>query len=210
VLLTRPPGYLLRVSREQLDSARLEALLEEGRRAHWQGSLDEAARLLRAAERLWRGPALADFSFEEFARLEIARLEELRLLTIAERVDVELALGRHPILVCELTRLVGEHPFDERLRGQLMLALYRSGRQADALAVYREAYKVLGAELGIRPGRTLQFLERAMLGQEPFLDEPIFGGLTCWSTRCSMETADLSQVTPVNTPARDSPALATR
>ena len=172
VLLTRPPGYLLRVGREQLDSARLETILERGRQAVERNALQRAVQLLRAGEGLWRGPALADFRFEEFARSEIARLEELRLLTIGQRVEVELALGRHAFLVCELTRLVGEHPLNERFRAQLMLALYRCGRQAEALAVYRETHTVLAEELGISPSRPLQILERAILLQEPSLNEP--------------------------------------
>jgi DNA-binding SARP family transcriptional activator len=176
VLLTRPPGYLLRVGCDQLDSARLETILERGRQAAERGALEQAANLLRKGERLWRGPALADFRFEQFARSEIARLEELRLLTIAERVEVDLALGRHALLVCELTRLVGDHPLNERFRGQLMLALYRCGRQAEALAAYREIRRVLVEELGISPSRPLQILERAILRQEPCLDGPIFGG----------------------------------
>jgi DNA-binding SARP family transcriptional activator len=182
LLLTKPPGYLLRVRHEQLDSMRLEALLARSREACAYGALDQAVKLLREAEGLWRGPALADFSFEDFARGEIARLEELRLLTLAERIDVELALGRDAVLVCELRRLVAEHPLHERFRGQLMLALYRSDRQADALAVYREAWKVFVQELGISPSRTLQVLEGAILRQEVSLHEPIFGCFTCWST----------------------------
>jgi DNA-binding SARP family transcriptional activator len=147
VLLTRPPGYLLRVGCEQLDSARLETILEHGRQVAERGALEQAANLLRKGERL-RGPALADFRFEQFARSEIARLEELRVLTIADRVEVELAFGRHALLVCELTRLVGDHPFNERFRGQLMLALYRCGRQAEALAAFRETRR--GACRGAR------------------------------------------------------------
>jgi DNA-binding SARP family transcriptional activator len=143
VLLTRPPGYLLQVGGHEPDSAQLEGLLDRSRQAFARGRLVHAARLLRIAEGLWRGPALADFCFEEFARSEIARLNELRLLTIAERIDVELALGRHAFLACELKRLVGEHPLNERLRGQLMLALYRCGRQADALVVFREGREAL-------------------------------------------------------------------
>jgi len=176
VLLTRPPGYLLQVGCEQLDSAQLENILEQGRQVAVRGALEEAANLLRKGERLWRGPALADFRFEQFARSEIARLEELRLLTIADRVDVELALARHALLVCELTRLVGDHPLNERFRGQLMLALYRCGRQAEALAAYRETRRVLVEELGISPSRPLQILERAILRQEPYLDGPMFRG----------------------------------
>jgi DNA-binding SARP family transcriptional activator len=171
VLLTRQPGYLLRVDCQQLDSARLESSLERSGRAAKRGALHQAARLLREGEGLWRGPALADFSLEEFARSEIARLEELRLLTMAERVEVELALGRHAFLVSELTRLVDEHPLNERFRNQLMLALYRSGRQAEALAVYRAGRETLVEQVGIDPCPALQALEGAILRQEPFLDQ---------------------------------------
>jgi DNA-binding SARP family transcriptional activator len=172
-LVTYERGYLLGVQREQLDSGRVEALLEESRRARDRGRFDQAAGLLRLAASLWRGRALADFSFADFARSEIARLEELRLLVLSERIDVELRLGGQPQLVCELKRLVAEHPFHERFRAQLMLALYQSGRQADALAAYREAHETLVAELGIGPSRPLQLLERAILRQEPFIVPPL-------------------------------------
>jgi SARP family transcriptional regulator, regulator of embCAB operon len=171
ILLTRSPGYLLRVGPCQLDAARVTGFLERSRRACERGAFGKAVRLLRQAEGLWRGPALADFSFDDFAQSEIARLEELRLLTLAERIEAELALGRHAYVISELKRLVVEHPLDERFRGQLMLALYRSGRQADALSVYRAGRRTLDEELGLVPSRPLRTLEAAILRQEPFLDE---------------------------------------
>ncbi len=128
------------------------------RRAGACSSLDDpsgAAERLREALELWRGPALADFAYESFAQSAIARLEELRLAAIELRVDADLALGRHNDLIGELESLVGEHPLRERVRGQLMLALYRAGRQAEALAVYQDARSVLVDQLGIEPSPAL-------------------------------------------------------
>jgi DNA-binding SARP family transcriptional activator len=158
-ILTRPPGYLIRVEPDELDLARFEQL-----------SLDGDAASLHAALELWRGPALADLAFESFAREEAARLEELRLGVQERRIDADLEGGRTAELVPELERLIAEHPLRERLRGQLMLALYRSGRQAEALAAYQAARSTLVEELGIEPGSELQELERAMLRQDPGLD----------------------------------------
>ena len=132
-----------------------------------QGSAELAAMTLREALGLWRGPALADVAYESFAQAEIARLEELRRPALEERIDADLALGRHAELVGELEALVAAEPLRERLRGQLMLALYRSGRQADALAAYRDARQILVDELGIEPGRALAELEAAILRQDP-------------------------------------------
>ena len=126
-----------------------------------------AAAVLREALAVWRGPALADFAYEPFAQSEIARLEEARLAALEERIDADLASGEHARLVGELEALVREHPLRERLRGQLMLALYRSGRQADALEAYRDARGGLLDELGLEPGRALQELERAILAHDP-------------------------------------------
>ena len=125
----------------QLDLERFERLVEDGRRALAQARAEEAAGLLREALELWRGPPLADLAFEPFAPAEIARLDEQRLAAVEARVEADLTAGRAAELVPELQRLIGEHPLRERLHGQLMLALYRSGRQADAL----EAYRPLGA-----------------------------------------------------------------
>jgi class 3 adenylate cyclase len=141
-------------------------LLEE---ASGATAAERAARLRRALS-LWRGPALAEFTYQPFAQREITALEELRLVAIEERVEADLALGRHGQLVVELEALVAEHPFRERLRGQLMVALYRAGRQAEALAVYRDARQALVEELGIEPGPGLRQLEQAILRQDPSLD----------------------------------------
>ena len=130
-------------------------LLEQGSLLLAEGAAEEARRVLGEALALWRGPALADFRYESFARVEAARLEDLRLAALEERVEADLALGRHAELVGELEGLIVEHPYRERLRGQLMLALYRSGRQADALAAYRDARAALD-ELGIEPGQPLK------------------------------------------------------
>ena len=136
--MTRAPGYMLRVEAGQLDAERFESLLADGSRAREAGESPAAAELLRDALALWRGDALADFIYEPFAQGEIARLEELRLSALEERIEADLGLGRHAALVGELEGLVREHPLRERLRAQLMLALYRAGRQADALEVYRD------------------------------------------------------------------------
>src|SRR5262249_55960613 len=151
LLVTLPAGYVIKVAPEQLDLARFERLVEDAGGAEPQ----EAAELLREALGLWRGPVLADFSYEPFAQAAIARLEEVRLLAVEMRVDADLALGRHAALVAELDGLVAEHPLRERLRGQLMLALYRSGRQAEALSAYQAARRVLVDELGIEPSAVL-------------------------------------------------------
>ena len=126
--------------------------------------------MLREALALWRGPPLADFRYEAFARNEIGRLEELRLVALEQRLEADLAVGRHAEAVPELEALVREHPLRESLRGLLMLALYRSGRQADALAVMQDARATLRDELGLDPGQALQQLEKAILLQDPSLD----------------------------------------
>ncbi|HEY3182629.1 MAG TPA: BTAD domain-containing putative transcriptional regulator [Gaiellaceae bacterium] len=170
LLVTRAPGYLLRVDPEELDAARFERLVEEGRSAIAAGEHERAAALLREALDLWRGVALADFVYEGFAQAEIARLEELRLAAIEDRIDVDLALGRHAELVGELDAHVTRHPLRERLRGQLMLALYRAGRQAEALEVYQDTRRRLIDELGIEPSPVLQRLEKTILLHDPALE----------------------------------------
>ena len=169
VLETRPPGYLLHVAPGALDVQRFERLVEQGSLLLAEGAAEEARRVLGEALALWRGPALADFRYESFARVEAARLEDLRLAALEERVEADLALGRHAELVGELEALIVEHPYRERLRGQLMLALYRSGRQADALAAYRDARAALD-ELGIEPGQPLKRLEQQILTQDAALE----------------------------------------
>jgi hypothetical protein len=129
-----------------------------------------AGEKLRRALALWRGPPLADLAYEPFARAAIARLEELRAAALEQRIEADLALGRHSQLVGELEGLVTEHPLRERLRGQLMLCLYRCGRQAEALESYQAARRVLVEELGIEPGRQLRELHQAILRQDPGLD----------------------------------------
>jgi DNA-binding SARP family transcriptional activator/streptogramin lyase len=169
MLETRPGGYVLRVANDQLDLGRFQALRDRARMAVAAGRAEEAASALREALELWRGPALGDLAYESFARAEAERLEELRLVALDERIEADLALGRHVELVPELEALIARHPLRERLREQLMLALYRSGRQADALGVYRETRRRLADELGIEPSPRLQELERAILRQEPEL-----------------------------------------
>jgi DNA-binding SARP family transcriptional activator/DNA-binding beta-propeller fold protein YncE len=162
-------GYVLRADPASIDAQRFARDLAN---AQGPSSAEERSRKLRAALELWRGPALADFRFAPFARGEIERLEELRLSALEYRIEADLACGRHAELVPELERLVAEHPWRERLRQQLMLALYRSGRQADALEAYRSGRRLLVDELGIEPGRALQELERGILAHDPALDPP--------------------------------------
>ena len=164
---TRPPGYILRLTPEQLDLHRFERLTE---RAAQAGEAREAADLLRAALGLWRGDALADLADEPFARAAIERLEEIRLAAIERRIDAELALGLHAELVGELQELVAAHSFGERFTRQLMLALYRSGRQTEALTIYRATREALVEEFGIEPTPSLRRLERAILTQDRSLD----------------------------------------
>ena len=165
-------GYVLELDPKELDSARFELLVQDARRALEDGRPQEAVDAARAALALWRGPPLADFGYEPFARAAIARLEELRLVALEQRIEGELELGRSADLVGELETLIAAHPLRERLRAQLMRALYRAGRQAEALEAYRQAREVLVEELGIEPGPELQELEKAILRQEPFLRVP--------------------------------------
>ena len=169
VLATRAPGYELELAPDRVDVLRFARLTQEGRAALEGGDPTSAESALREALALWRGPALADFLYEPFAQTEIARLEELRTVTLEERIEADLALGRHAELVSELEALVAAQPLRERPRAQLMLALYRSGRQADALAAYRAARETLVEELGIDPGPELRELEGAILRQDDSL-----------------------------------------
>jgi len=171
-LITRTHGYELRVERGELDADCFDDLVSEGRRALAAGDPERAWAHLAEALALWRGPALADFAYEPFAVAEIERLEGRRLTAVTERIEADLRLGRHEALIGELEALVGRHPLQERLRGQLMLALYRSGRQAEALQVYRATRGVLVHELGIEPSKELQRLEQAILVHDPVLDPP--------------------------------------
>ena len=171
VIVTQPPGYLIRVREGALDLERFERAVE---RARGEPSGD-AAELLRDALGLWRGPPLAELD-GSFARAERARLNEQRLSALEQRMNADLEFGRHAQLVSELEGLVREHPLRERLRGQLMLALYRCGRQADALEVYRSGRRLLDEELGLKPDDELQRLERAILNHDPSLDSPVVPG----------------------------------
>ena len=155
-LQTQAPGYMLRVEQDELDLARFQRLLAEGEQ--------------HEALSLWRGAPLSEFAYQRFAQAEIGRLDDLRLACLEDRVEADLAAGRHGALVGELEALVAEHPLRERLRGQVMLALYRSGRQAEALDVYQDARRALVDELGIEPSRGLRDLHQAILRQDLTLD----------------------------------------
>ena len=168
-VVTRAPGYLLELEPERVDVRRFARLAGEGRSALAGGDAGAAEGALREALAFWRGPALADFLYEPFAQTEIARLEELRLVALEERIEADIALGRHAEVVSEIEALVAAQPLSERPRAQLMLALYRSGRQADALAAYRAARETLVEELGIDPGPELKALEAAILRQDESL-----------------------------------------
>ena len=170
-LATRGTGYVLRVGPEEVDARRFESAVAEA--ASLVGDNPEAAvARYREALELWRGPALADFEYEDFARTEIARLEELRLTAVEGRLEAELAAGRHDELVGELRTLVGRHPLRERLWAALMTSLYRSGRQAEALRAYQEARSTLGDELGIEPSEGLRDLEEKVLLQDESIKAP--------------------------------------
>jgi YVTN family beta-propeller protein len=166
LLVTKAPGYVLELPPDQIDVGRFELLAAEGRRALAADDAETASATLTEALALWRGPPLEDLAFLPFAQSEIGRLEELRLAVTEDRIDADLARGRNGDLVPELESLVAEHPLRERTRAQLMLALYRSGRQADALAAYREARTVLVDGLGLEPSAELQALERAILSHD--------------------------------------------
>jgi DNA-binding SARP family transcriptional activator len=170
VVVTRPPGYVVETSPDELDLTRFERLVALGQSELGRGDAAAAADTLTEALALWRGQPLADFAYDRFAQTAIARLEELRISANEARIEADLALGRHALLVPELQALVAAHPLRERLRAQLMLALYRCGRQADALDVFQEARRALVDGLGIDPGPALQQLEHAILNQDPRLD----------------------------------------
>ncbi|HEY2437400.1 MAG TPA: BTAD domain-containing putative transcriptional regulator [Solirubrobacteraceae bacterium] len=168
-IVTTAGGYTLRVGPGELDGDRFEGLVAEGRTAISTAAWEVAAEKLREALALWRGPPLSDFQYDSFAQAEISRLSELYVGALEQRVEAELALGHEMEAIGDLERLVREHPFRERLRGQLMLALYRTGRQADALAAYRSARAALVDELGIEPSAQLRELHEAILAQAPSL-----------------------------------------
>jgi DNA-binding SARP family transcriptional activator len=167
VIETRGPSYLLHIDPQQLDLVRFERLVAEARETD---SAEKRAAQLGQALALWRGPPLADLAYEPFAGADIHRLDELHLAARQDLIDAQLERGRHADVIGELEAFVEENPFDERLRAQLMLALYRSGRQADALEAYRQARRTLVNNLGLEPGVRLGELQQAMLRQDPSLD----------------------------------------
>ena len=190
IVETRSPGYVLRLDPRQLDLRRFEGLTAEAAAASEPAI---QADRLRAALALWRGPVLAEFADEPFARTAIARLDELRLKALEDRVEADLALGVHRDLVGELEELVDRYPLREGFRAQLMIALYRSARQAESLAVYRETRRTLVEEVGIEPGPLLQQLERAILQQSASLDlqeaAPVRSVLVAASTDASIDSS---------------------
>jgi DNA-binding SARP family transcriptional activator len=172
LIVTRAPGYALEAPSELVDLHLFESLAAQGADALAADDASRAAELLGEALALWRGEPLADLESVESVQLERLRLQERRLSALADRIDADLELGRHAELVGELRSLVREHPLKERFRAQLMLALYRSGRQAEALDVYRQGRSLFAAELGIEPGESLKRLERAILQQDETLAPP--------------------------------------
>ncbi|MDP8910031.1 MAG: AfsR/SARP family transcriptional regulator, partial [Chloroflexota bacterium] len=172
VVVTRDRGYELVLEPERLDAHRFERLVAAGRSEHAAGRATRAVSLLEQALALWRGPALADLAHEPFAQREIARLEDLRVSAEELLIDAQLELGRHERILGRIEALIDEHPYRERLRAQLMIALYRCERQADALQAYQDARRKLVEELGLEPGERLRELERAILAQDPALAVP--------------------------------------
>jgi DNA-binding SARP family transcriptional activator len=170
VIVTEARGYRLAAAPEQVDADRFDMLAATGRRALADGDAVRARERMGWALGLWRGEPLADVAYESFAQGEIARLKQARLAALEDQIEADLALGRDAHVITELESLTAANPLRERLRGQLMLALYRAGRQADALAVYRETSDLLREELGLEPSRILQELERSILEQDPSLD----------------------------------------
>jgi DNA-binding SARP family transcriptional activator len=172
-IATTPAGYRLVVQPSDVDSARFEALFGEGCELKVAGDRERALAALSEGLGLWRGPAFADLRYEAFAEAEAGRLDELRLACLEERIEAELQLGRHAKLVGELEALVVEDPLRERLRGQLILALYRSGRQPEALAQYQATRRMLSDEFGLEPSPELRELEQMILAQDPGLGAPV-------------------------------------
>lgn len=170
LVIRRPPGYLLRAGPDEVDALSFEDLVGRGQTALERDQPAEAAHLLRWALGLWRGRAMADVALLEAAQDAVARLEALRLSATVLRIDADLALGRHVALVPEIEGLVRAYPFDERLCGQLMITLYRCGRQAQSLTVYQRLCAVLDEELAIQPAPASQRLHAAILAQDPGLD----------------------------------------
>jgi predicted ATPase/DNA-binding SARP family transcriptional activator len=170
VLLTRRPGYVLSIDRVEFDAACFELLVDEARSHMAEGAAERAGDLLRQALALWRGPAYGELATASYVQADAARLDELRMVAMEARAEADLALGGHALLCGELEALVAEHPYRERLWGQWMLALYRAGRQSDALRAYQQLRLLLGDELGIEPSEALRDLEEAILLQKSHLD----------------------------------------
>jgi DNA-binding SARP family transcriptional activator len=204
VLLTRDGGYQLEVQPDQVDAHRFDDLVFRGREALERGYPLVARHRLRDALTLWRGRPLSDFSYHQFAQPEIARLEESRLAALEDRIQADLAVGGHFALVPELETHVRSHPGRERLWGQLMVSLYRSGRQADALERYRRARRILIDEFAIEPGRELKEIERAILTQDPTLDAPVEQDVN--EPEREPRTTDQADHTPANRPRAGSGA----
>ena len=176
VLLTRGGGYLLAAAPGQVDAERFDVMAADGRRALADGDAARARELLDGALGLWRGEPLADLAYEPFAQREIARLNEARLAALEDRIEADQMLGHDRDVIGELEGLVALHPDRERLLGQLILALYRCGRQTDALAAYRKGRDALDDELGLEPGPQLRALEQRILTHDPALEGPVASG----------------------------------
>ncbi|MGZ6976374.1 MAG: AfsR/SARP family transcriptional regulator, partial [Acidimicrobiia bacterium] len=172
LVVMRGGGYVLELPVDAIDVFRHEQLVASARAGVAAGELEQAATLLGEADLLWRGDPLADFAYEDFAAGASTRLAELRLILIEERLDIELRLGRHQEAIAQLEEFVATYPLRERLRGLLMIALYRAGRQADALRVVLDGRQLLGEELGLETGQELRELESAILNQDRSLDPP--------------------------------------
>jgi DNA-binding SARP family transcriptional activator len=198
-LVTQPPGYRLRVEAGELDLDRFETLLDRARTAHAADDHEAAANDLREALSLVRGAPLEDLAHAPFARDEIGRLEELLLAALKQRLDVDLAVGRHAEVVGELESLALRNPFRETLWRQLMLALYRSGRQGEALNAFDRVRRILAEELGLEPGRTLQHLHRQILQQDRSLEHvPTSSGSAAVATSTAGSFADLTTLSGVS------------
>ncbi|HVF79032.1 MAG TPA: AfsR/SARP family transcriptional regulator, partial [Solirubrobacteraceae bacterium] len=206
LLVTRPPGYVLAIDPDQLDLRRFETLAAAGRRHLDEGDPVQAAASVREALELWRGRPLAELENEPFAAAAIRELDEAWLAALETRIEADLALGRPAELTPELATLVRRHPLRERLRAQLMLALYRCGRQADALATFDDGRRLLGEELGLEPGTRLRGLQGEILRQDPGLDLPAAPS----RPRVGESSRDRSPDARVDTPPRAPPSRGPR
>ncbi len=207
-LRTTGSGYLLIVDAGELDAEAFEARSDDGRRILREGDPAYAADILREALAMWRGPALAEVAYEEFAQEAIRLLDELRLGTIEARVDADLQLGRHALLIGELEGLVARNPTRERLVGQLMTALYGAGRQVDALDAYQHTRTLLGAELGLEPGTTLKSLQNRILKHSASLEPPVIETATATAERRSSRSASRLPARTTNLLGREADVVA--